>query len=509
MGDGPAPRIRKAIGAEGGSGMTAENTYDIIVIGAGYGGVTAAAKLSARGFRVLIVDKNKTAGGKAMRIRKDGTSYEMWPIAGGPSSPSRFDELIDLIGLDRDLIIRPKKAADFIYLAPDGSRHHIMLPATGILPFKLFAVGKNFFSLGASSFVGLVKMLGYTVIYPRFLLSRYDSVSMLDFMNKNRLPPPAMALMGMLMNLFFVVPVDHLPASEAIRTTKGIIKGGGGRYHRSGYGIIAEKAVKFVESRGGKYLPATRVEKILIENNKAAGIQTDKGDFRAPVVVSNAGIQPTILKICGREHFDAAYVKKIESLRPSLAFTGVRYHLDQPVFQYPLTVAFSDESWLDEKRFLAFEKGNWPKTPIIFITVPSLYDPSLATREIPQVALIGTISSPDPASPMNETAIEKLEAEVRRLWPDISSHIVKRQTALVRDVSALTRDAVVPGQGGECIGIGQMIGQCGKDKPNPRTPLKGLYIVGCDAGGEGVGTTQAVDSGFNVAELVAKDYLDT
>ena len=40
----------------------------------------------------------------------------------------------------------------------------------------------------------------------------------------------------------------------------------------------------------------------------------------------------------------------------------------------------------------------------------------------------------------------------------------------------------------------------------PRTPLKGLYLVGCDAGGRGSGTHQAVDSGFNVAAMVAEDF---
>ncbi len=36
-------------------------------------------------------------------------------------------------------------------------------------------------------------------------------------------------------------------------------------------------------------------------------------------------------------------------------------------------------------------------------------------------------------------------------------------------------------------------------------PLPGLYLVGCDAGGRGSGTHQAVDSGFNVARMVAAD----
>jgi phytoene dehydrogenase-like protein len=47
--------------------------YDVIVIGAGPGGSAAAALLAKEGKKVLLVDKNKSAGGKMMTIHdKDG-----------------------------------------------------------------------------------------------------------------------------------------------------------------------------------------------------------------------------------------------------------------------------------------------------------------------------------------------------------------------------------------------------------------------------------------------------
>jgi Flavin containing amine oxidoreductase len=52
-----------------------------------------------------------------------------------------------------------------------------------------------------------------------------------------------------------------------------------------------------------------------------------------------------------------------------------------------------------------------------------------------------------------------------------------------------------------------VIGQCGTSKPDARTPLPGLYLTGCDAGGYGCGTHQAVDSGFNVAEMIHEDLV--
>lgn len=483
-----------------------ENRFDIIVIGAGYGGVTAAAKLTSMGYRVLVVDKNKSAGGKAIRVKKDGTAFELWPIAGGPTNPSRFIELIELLGLDKDTVIQsPQTGANFIYINRDGRQQSLKVPSTPMRnPFTVLNYFSNY-DLKPWQIVGLIRIVGQALLTPMSLLDKYDDVSMLDLMDRAKLPDPARALVGMLMNLFYVVPVDQVPVSEVFRTLKDIARGGAGRYHKHGYGDIAEKAVQYITSRGSGYMPGTRVEKILVENNKVAGISTKDGDFKAPVIISNAGIQPTILKLAGKSYFEDTYINRIEALKPSLAFVGVRYHLDAEIFNHPMTVVFSDESWLTKERFSEAEKGNWPDVPIIFVTVPALYDPGLGTKEVPQVALIGTVSSPDPCSPMNETAVSKLEEAVKKIWPDITNHIVERHVADAGMVSAMSRDSVVTGQGGECVGIGQIIGQSGKSKPNPRTPLKGLYIVGCDAGGTGIGTTQAVDSGFNVAEMVMKD----
>jgi hypothetical protein len=68
-------------------------------------------------------------------------------------------------------------------------------------------------------------------------------------------------------------------------------------------------------------------------------------------------------------------------------------------------------------------------------------------------------------------------------------------------------DHLLPGQGGECIGLAQIVGQCGSHKPSAQAPVRGLYYVGCDAGGYGCGTHQAVDSGVNVAQLVQRAHV--
>ena len=101
---------------------------------------------------------------------------------------------------------------------------------------------------------------------------------------------------------------------------------------------------------------------------------------------------------------------------------------------------------------------------------------------------------------------DKTSGELGRLmfkaFPELEGAIEDKDLYTTRDVSNLTRDSVLPGQGGETIGLAQIVGQCGPSKPSIKAPIRGLYFVGCDAGGTGVGTQQAIESGMNVADAV-------
>jgi prolycopene isomerase len=244
------------------------------------------------------------------------------------------------------------------------------------------------------------------------------------------------------------------------------------------------------------------VEEIVVEGGRAVGVRTSGRTIRARAVVSNAGIQPTVLKLVGAQHFPADYVAVVEGLEPSWSIAGLRYVLDDRVFDAALTPVFSDQSWLDSQRFAAMEAGDWPDVPLIAVDVASEFDPGLVAVPGHQVANIQVFVSPDPASPMADEAVRRAREVVADLWPGLERHTLWSEPYGPRQISRMTRDATVPGSGGEAVGIAQVVGQVGRSKPDARTPLPGLFLVGCDAGGRGAGTHQALDSAFNVADVV-------
>lgn len=485
------------------------NDYDVIVVGAGYGGVTCAALLAQEGKRVLLVDKNDRAGGKAMTLHsQDGFGYEMWIVLGMPADNSRFHELTARLGIEAEApLVVPEgdKAIELRYKGADGQWRGFIGPAKQVEDPLALDRMQEVFGATPEELQAMAAMYAAVFTLSEDDVDALDDTGTLEWLRSFGLPESLIAYMGAMLNLIFVAPMNRLQASEAIRTLRDLFLGGGGRYHAGGYGHVAEACADYLVAHGGTFLTKTRIAGIVVEGGRAVGIRTAEGDeHRAPVVVSNAGIQPTVLKLAGAEHFPAEYVERVRNLEPGWGLPGVRYFLDAPVFDAPMTLVFSDGSWWDDERYAAAKAGEWGDEPLVFVCVPNLYDPSLAP-EGKQVALVATVGSPDLDDPLNEEAVARVEAAVARQWPGITDHVIRRQPYGSRQVSHVARDAVVPGAGGECIGLSQVIGQCGKSKPDARTPLPGLYLTGTDAGGRGCGTHQAVDSGMNVAAMVSED----
>jgi phytoene desaturase len=71
----------------------------IIVIGTGFGGLSAAARLAARGHQVTLFEKRDQLGGRAYQYQVNGFSFD-----GGPTvitAPYMFDEIWALAGRRR------------------------------------------------------------------------------------------------------------------------------------------------------------------------------------------------------------------------------------------------------------------------------------------------------------------------------------------------------------------------------------------------------------------------
>ncbi len=485
----------------------ATGQYDAIVIGSGPGGSACATLLQRRGVNTLLVEKNGFTGGKMVSIEKDGYVYDFFPHGQVPTREPAFKTIFEELGvgdkfrpaLDPD---SPSPRARMFYRRRDWTNYRERPRQAQSDPTAIF----DLWEIDDAAKQKCIAFMAELVTMPQEKLDELDNVSMHEFLLRYDLPHEFYSYMAMHSNASLAEPIDLVAASEQILILKQIALHGGGGQYKGGFGALIDVMLREFGKNGGELIRNTKVEKILVENGAVTGVATAKGTFRAPVVVSNAGLQPTVLKLVGEEHFDRGYLNYVKGLTPGWGFTSVRYFLNKPVMDAGIYLVYSDDSWWNMERFLQVKAGRIPDEVIIFGVNHCFFDDEAAPPG-KQVLVLGTVCSPNPEAREIEGLWRRMDEQMEKLFPEIWEATERREYSGPREISNMTRDSVLPGQGGECVGMGQIVGQCGRMKPSPQAPIRGLYYAGADAGGAGMGTHQAACSGMEVARL-AGHYLN-
>ena len=104
----PAPTGLAAASATNAQGATqARQRPHAVVIGSGFGGLAAAVRLGARGWRVTVLEKMDAPGGRAYVYRQDGFTFDAGPTV--ITAPFLLEELWTLCG---------KRLADDVQIVP-------------------------------------------------------------------------------------------------------------------------------------------------------------------------------------------------------------------------------------------------------------------------------------------------------------------------------------------------------------------------------------------------------
>ena len=80
---------------------------NLIVIGSGFGGIAAALRMNAKGYRVTLIEKHAEIGGRARVFKKDGFTYDAGPTV--ITAPYLLQELFTLYN---------KKISDYVTIKP-------------------------------------------------------------------------------------------------------------------------------------------------------------------------------------------------------------------------------------------------------------------------------------------------------------------------------------------------------------------------------------------------------
>ncbi|MEM1111284.1 MAG: phytoene desaturase [Pseudomonadota bacterium] len=278
---------------------TRDSAAHAIVIGSGFGGLAAAIRLGARGYRVTILEKLDAPGGRAYVHRRDGFTFdagptiitapflleELWELCG-----RKFEDDIDLRHMDPYFQIRFDDGRTFNYSGdPERVRDEIRRFNPGdVAGYERYLKASEqrykigFERYGLSAFNTVADLLR---AIPDLLGLRSDR-SVYRMVSKYISDPQlrmAFSFHPLLIggNPFAVTSVytliSYLEQRWGVHSAMG------------GTGAIVDAMVDLLKGQGSRLRLNSPVEEIIVEKGEAKGVRLAGGEvLSADVVVSNA-----------------------------------------------------------------------------------------------------------------------------------------------------------------------------------------------------------------------------
>lgn len=521
---------------------TAPDEVDVAIVGAGLGGLTAGAMLARHGLRVAVFDGHYVAGGCCtMFSRGSGDRRFVFDIGlhyiGDCGPEGRIPTLLRAAGADD---------VTFAAMDPDGY-DTVMIPGhafripVGHARYRARLV-EAFPSerKGIDRYVrlleevdrleasmrkgkqGALSLMKDVLLHGR-LAAQYQGATIGAFLDTCTRDPDLRAIMLGQGGDYGVRP-SRVSAMLHCGLANHYFRGA--YYPRGGGQGIADSLARAIERSGGGVHLRRRVERIVVDNGRAAGVQVreHRGELRtvrARRVISNADIRRTFEELVGPEHLPSEMRAKV-----------ARYEMAGAIFMTCLGVkgdlrdlgmgasnVWEFDSNDPEAIYDAVERGD--ATPrCSYITSASLKDPTSQHAPDGHMTLEIMTLSPGEARHWGVSddgargtayrrdatyADRKLRVEdalierAEKRFPGLASRIVMRESA-----TPVTQTRYTEAMAGSGYGLAATPEQFMKNRPGYRTPVAGLYVCGASTRA-GHGVLGAMSSGWNAAFRVAKE----
>ncbi|APA99529.1 Prolycopene isomerase [Nocardia seriolae] len=301
-----------------------ENRWDALVVGAGVGGLCAAARLSHHGYRTLVVERLDRVGGRAATEELDGFIINTGAVVVeiGGITEQTFEE----VGAKFE--VRP--ADPPILYRINGRDVDVSTGGWGLLISQLTRHGANLLTgIGAAREDGGL---------PDRELSTADWVRRYT---KNE------AVQGIFRNMcgsICAVGSEELPARVFLTyfTNKSAFKKFG--FCPEGTIGLWKALAEVVEHNGGQVWLDSEVRRLLVEDDRVTGARVHRGDETVDVAcafaVSDIGPSAT-LDLVGPEHFPSDYVGAVLQRDLPCAMISVNFASREPLITAPGLLSFA------------------------------------------------------------------------------------------------------------------------------------------------------------------------
>ncbi len=327
------------------SSCTNTSNYDVVVVGAGGGGLSAGATLARGDLKVLVLEKNPVVGGYMSEYRRGDYRFEV-SLHGFDGLDPRYGknvELLQRLGIsERVTPLRAQPSA--FHLVVDGKKYDIpadpeQWKAMLVREFPGEKAGIEKFMKEVLDIGGIVGKLMYAETgwfgIPRGLnplellkVNRLMNKSFGEYVQGYVKDPLLIRVMGQFVE-YTAVPLEQVNAMLGAYMLY-TYHFGGAYYFAGGSAAVSRALSNVIQENGGAVRLNELVTQIVVDNGKATEVRTDRGGcYRGKYVVSNANATQTLLELVGEKHLPADYVKKLRDMTPSMTAFLINLGIDQ------------------------------------------------------------------------------------------------------------------------------------------------------------------------------------
>ncbi len=319
--------------------------YDVIVVGGGLGGLSAATHLAVGGLDVLLLEQHHKVGGCASSFSRGEFRFDvsLEAMAGGAPG-STIGDLIDKAGIrdDIELITIPNlfrcvlPGIDFTMPASyDGAiaalSQEFPEESDNIEAFlaRAHRVHMDILQMQEHYRNGPLGSIGLMAGFPFYQFNLITCIAstlqeVLDEHFENE------QLKAILAQFWFYLgpPPDSVWAPIFMLVNDSYLSEGA--FHIRGSSQALSNAYEArIRELGGEVRTGARVQAIGLDQGEVHSVTIDSGEtFTTRYVVSNADPYQTYFELIGEEHTPPRTAKTIRGMRPSNSFVGVYLGLD-------------------------------------------------------------------------------------------------------------------------------------------------------------------------------------
>ncbi len=484
----------------------------VAVIGAGLGGLSAAAHLAMNGFPVTVIEQHERPGGYATSFQRNEFDFEISLHAtasakGGPmkevfdatgiSNKVEFAELPDMgriITPNSDIILPNKDPGRAIDIICDAFPKHekgvrgFMVEMFGIFDELMKPFDRD------STFETMLFPLSHRKVWG----TRKKTLGeILDAHTGDSEVRAALAYLWP----YFGLPPSRLSSFLYIVAASAYLKFGG-YYTKMRSQDLSNALMKSIEERGGRVMLSNEVEEILMKDGAAAGVKLKGGEIvEAKAVISNASIPATLGMISAPKPAEkyssgaAKFVMKMSSMKPAISsfmvWLGLNREVHREVSGYETFISSCGDP---EEDYLASMRCDAKKANMIVV----LYNHAFKGYSRPGTSIVSILmmSGYEPWRKFEKDYFENRKSAYNEFKNGITEELIRRtEESLIPGLRSmvkvkeaatpLTNVAFTGNPGGAFYGFEQTPENTFTGIIGPKTPFKGLYLSSawCNGGG--------------------------